>query len=189
MHPAWQHPAVWQGDELLQRPDWRWEFTRDELVELQSLVPCGPLRTQPIEELSLAKTHTPQLAAKMAAIQEALEQGAGAVLLQGFPIHELEPQAAAAAFWRLMLMIGTPVPQTANRQQLFRVQDEGFARDHPQSGGPVLGERYPFIRIAVTSSVFFVWRSSIRRGKPDRELDGALQLPIEGASRFVAGAL
>ena len=119
MHPVWQHPAVWLGDELFTRKDWLWELSAEELDELDQLIPNAAELSHPVDQLAPSTARTPKLTAKLTAIQDALETGSGAVLLRGFPLDRFDLPVVAALFWRLMHRVGCRVPQTADGQRLF----------------------------------------------------------------------
>jgi len=62
---------------------------------------------------------------------EPLGEGRGFVLLRGFPIEELSPEATELAYIGLGTQLGTPVGQDADATLLGHVRDEGVARTGP----------------------------------------------------------
>jgi len=82
-------------------------------------------------------THEPgdfdllDLRPKVARWVEVIDRGQGFVLLRGFPIDLLTPEATELAYIGLGLQLGTPVGQDADATLLGHVRDEGVARTDP----------------------------------------------------------
>jgi hypothetical protein len=73
----------------------------------------------------------PELRSDVAQWVEALHTGRGFVLVRGFPVEELAPEATALAYIGLGCQLGTPVGQDADATLLGHVRDEGIARHDP----------------------------------------------------------
>ena len=58
--------------------------------------------------------------------------------------RESTVKRVAAVFYRMMMSVGSAVPQTVDGDKLFRVQDEGFADHHPKARGPSSRRRLSF---------------------------------------------
>ena len=61
--------------------------------------------------------------------QELLENGTGAVRLQGFPPEALSINIARNALWTLTRQIRTPVSKSGQGQPIFSVRDAGFSAE------------------------------------------------------------
>ena len=67
----------------------------------------------------------------MARWVETLNHGRGFVLIRGFPLDELSPEAVELAYVGLGAQLGTPVGQDANATLLGHVRDDGIPRTDP----------------------------------------------------------
>lgn len=129
-----EHPALWHGTELFDRPDWRHELTAEEVGELLALVNAS----------DDAAPHWPHIAALGRRIQHDLEEGSGACLVQGLPPDALHSEQAERAFFAFASEIGTPVSQSAAGERVFHVRDEGYQVGQPQARGPNTRKRLSF---------------------------------------------
>lgn len=138
------HPAIWRGQELFTRDDWRWTLDREQIDTLQRLAVRFASGEAPGEGPSLSADGLAALQPLLRRIQHALENGSGAVLIPRLPIETWTESQCAGVFQCLMKVIGTPVPQTADGRRLFRVQDEGFDEQDPRARGPSSRKRLSF---------------------------------------------
>ncbi|MCO6044829.1 TauD/TfdA family dioxygenase [Aeoliella sp. ICT_H6.2] len=127
--------AAWKGDELLDRPEWDYRFTSEEIDELLTAARQMQIREDTTEVVP-DRIGLPRLAPRLEQIQELLEQGAGAVRITGFPGEDVSLDCARCAFWAVSRHIGTPVSQSANGEKIFSVRDAGFASDDKRARGP-----------------------------------------------------
>lgn len=129
------HPCVWKGRELLERPDWRMTWTEAELAEIDRLV------EDPEADVPSA---APQVTARLHGLRDALEEGSGAALIQGLDVTRRAPDQWAALFERLSGQIGTPISQSAAGEKVFSVRNAGFADDDPRARGPNTNRKLSF---------------------------------------------
>ncbi len=135
-------PSVWIGNELLTRDDWLAELTPDEIQEVRTIHP--QLQPLPLEQVSETHFVDTRLATRLQAIQESLEHGAGATLVKGFPLAEMDEEVATKCFFGLSQLIGTPVSQSAKGERVFHVRDAGFRADDPRARGPNTKKKLSF---------------------------------------------
>jgi hypothetical protein len=110
---------------------WTYRLTngeRDAIVEAaERAVATG--RT--VASLEIGDFDDPQLRPQVTRWVEAIDGGRGFVLLRGFPIDRLTPEATELAYVGLGLQLGTPVGQDADASLLGHVRNEGVARTDP----------------------------------------------------------
>lgn len=127
-------PAAWRGAELLTRTDWSYEFTAEDIAEIDNA-----LAVTEVDEF-----HFPKFGNRLRQIQHDLEHGSGACLLRGFPIDRYDEDQARRLFLGMARYIGTPVTQSAAGETIFSVRDEGFQIGQPQARGPNTRKRLSF---------------------------------------------
>ncbi|MGI9516687.1 MAG: TauD/TfdA family dioxygenase, partial [Pirellulaceae bacterium] len=132
---AINHPAVWRGEELLQRADWMHELNRVELQELDTL-----LRTPEATVSEIA----PQLNERLSAIQDSLENGCGGTLIRGFDVSGYSTNQMTLGFERLASVVGHPISQSAQGERVFSVRNAGFADNDPRARGPNTKKKLSF---------------------------------------------
>ena len=135
-------PAVWYGEELMARPDWLVTLNNSEIDELARAADKWAdvdLGCTPQEFFKL-----PTLSQRLAMIQSALEVGAGATMIRGFPVERFSEDQTTRIFWGIVQHIGTPVSQSATGERIFHVRDEGFRIDDPRARGPNTRKRLSF---------------------------------------------
>lgn len=132
--------AAWRGTELFERPEWKVVLTTSECHEL--LATAGPFAMFSHGDLDDVPG-LPLLRPKLEQIQHWLEQGTGAVRIQGFPA-DVPLEVARAAFWILCRHLGTPVSQSATGERIFSVRDAGFVESDARSRGPNTRKRLSF---------------------------------------------
>ena len=126
------HPSVWKGAELLNRPDWNPSITPTEQGEFEQLAAGLPI------------DQTPELQQRAASIRDSLETGCGGVLLQGLELSQLSPKSLSPAFLELVGAIGHPVSQSATGEKIFSVQNAGYAEHDPRARGPNTRKKLSF---------------------------------------------
>ena len=137
-------PAAWRGPQLLDREDWLYCLTAAEIAELDHALDLVSEPDLPTAEISPAKFALPTLSRRLLSIQDALENGSGAVMIRGLPIARYDEQAASRLFWGITSHIGTAVSQSPAGERLFRVQDEGYTQEHPKARGPSSRKRLSY---------------------------------------------
>ncbi|MFB2983268.1 TauD/TfdA family dioxygenase [Microseira sp. BLCC-F43] len=98
-------PAAWKGNDLISSPYWNYRFTPEEVAEIEAgihtLKSSGP---QAIKFNQLRKT--------LEAVSEELENGRGAVLLKGIPVHKYSEEELAEVYLTLCKQMGSPVRES-----------------------------------------------------------------------------
>ena len=131
---ALQHPAVWRGNELLDRPDWLVQLDADEIDELIH----GAMAGEPT---------LPRLKPRLQNIQHNLEHGCSATMIRGLQsehIKTLGESGTMRLFSALASHIGTPISQSASGEKVFSVRDAGYADDDPRARGPNTAKKLSF---------------------------------------------
>jgi len=134
--------AIWTAGELASRPEWSHRLDDGERGELVQLLdsPCG----KEIEQLDRADLPLPRLALRLQAIQRQLEEGAGAIRIQGFPCEGLDQRQARLLYWAVSIHLGTPVSQSPAGERIFSVRDARFGPTDPRSRGPNTSKKLSF---------------------------------------------
>ncbi len=133
-------PAVWRGDELLQRQDWRQSLTAEELDEISVWLSCASQSDEPTE----LATSCPQFSRRLTSIQDSLVNGCGATLIRGLEIEDVEIDLLRQLFLGVAGLLGTPLSQSADGDLIFSVQNAGFADDDPRARGPNTRKKLSF---------------------------------------------
>lgn len=110
----------------------------------------------------------------ISSIQHRLENGSGAVLLQGFPIGAHTKGSARAAFQDWCSRLGTLLSQNETGDTVFDVSDAGFGKNDPRTRGPNTNKKLSFHTDRCDVIAFLCWRSAKRGG--ENELISSMQL-------------
>lgn len=129
-------PAVWRGDEIASRPDWRHDLTKHEIAELEAALDGVLDRGLDMEAIGLDDFPLPSFGAKLRQVQDALENGSGSFFLRGWPSERFSREDNAKLFWGLSRHLGTPISQSARGERLFPVQDAGYKMGDAKARGP-----------------------------------------------------
>ncbi|MCH2183505.1 MAG: TauD/TfdA family dioxygenase [Mariniblastus sp.] len=127
-----EHPSVWQGKELLDRPDWDQSITPTEQAEFEQLADGSS-----IEE-------TPELQRRCESIRDSLETGCGGVHLRGLRVSHRSSESLSRGFLELAGSIGYPVSQSAAGEKIFSVRNAGYAEQDPRARGPNTRKKLSF---------------------------------------------
>jgi hypothetical protein len=128
------HPSVWQGAELLTRPDWQHILPAEETESLVEL-------TRPDADVSRI---SPSLHRRLQTIQHTLEHGSGATLIRGLHISQFSTEQLSHLFENLARCIGTPISQSTAGERILSVRNAGFAADDPRARGPNTNKKLSF---------------------------------------------
>lgn len=101
----------------------------------------------------------------VAEVRDRLENGNGALLIRGFPLQDLEKDAAREAFLNWCETIGTPVSQSVTGQKVFDVQDAGLPPDDPGNRGPNTAKKLSFHTDRCDVIAFFCWKQALSGGE------------------------
>ncbi|MEM9294128.1 MAG: TauD/TfdA family dioxygenase [Acidobacteriota bacterium] len=132
----YEGPEVWRGDELAARSDFEHVLTPDEIAEIEAAL-RGVLESGlELNSIGREAFPLPRFGERLRAAQTSLETGAGNLFLRGWPIERWSEDENAKMFRGLSSHLGTPISQSAKGEELFRVEDAGFADNHPKARGP-----------------------------------------------------
>ncbi len=168
------HPAVWRGEELWGREDWEYWLTEEDLGEIRRALAVSGESGRETEALTRAEFPLPGLGERLLKIQDALENGSGAVMVRGFPAREFSEAEARRVFWGLSIYVGTPMSQSAAGEKIFSVRNEGFADNDPRSRGPNTKKKLSFHTDRCDVIGFLCWRKA--RSGGENELVSSMSL-------------
>jgi hypothetical protein len=129
--------AAWRGDELHARSDWAVSLTSSDLAEIDHALAATPgllPHEFPLTDLGM----------KLLRVQSTLENGAGATMIRGLPLHRYSTDDAAKLFFGLSQHIGTAISQSAAGEIVFSVRDAGLLDDDPRTRGPNTRKKLSF---------------------------------------------
>lgn len=122
-------PAVWRGPEMARREDWRYDFTGQDIAEIQTAV--AAVRDLDIIRVSRDDFSLPRLGPVLRDINKQLIGGRGFAILRGLPAETWSRRDSAIAYWGIARHFGDPVPQNAQGHLLGHVKDTGEDPENP----------------------------------------------------------
>jgi len=129
------HPAVWRGRELLDRPDWCADFATTDADTIRDRLENGPgallLKNFPLEEGS----------------------------------SDAARDATRDAFLQWCGELGTPLSQNEKGETVFDVTDAGFGQNDPRTRGPNTNRRLSFHTDRCDVIAFLCWRQARTGGE------------------------
>ena len=123
----YEGPEVWRGDELAERPDFQHVLTADEIAEIEKALAGVLERGLDLESIGRDDFPLPHFGETLREAQKSLETGAGNFFLRGWPIERYDEDENAKMFRGVSCHLGTPISQSAAGEELYRVEDAGFA--------------------------------------------------------------
>ena len=124
--------SVWRSRDLADEAEWTHVLTPQERSEICRAVEHARSAGKTPVTLTRGDFPVPRLEARLAEWAAMLHRGRGFVLVRGFPVDELEPDAIELAYFALGLQLGTPVSQDADGSLLGHVRDLGRPRTGPE---------------------------------------------------------
>ena len=124
-------PAVWTGAAMAARRDWLHALTPAEIADLDRAVAHARAVERPLEALTRDDFPLTTLARATDRWLDALEQGAGFLLVRGVPVERYGERDATLAYWGLGLHLGIAVSQNAAGDRLGHVRDIGTTERDP----------------------------------------------------------
>jgi len=120
-------PAAWKGPEIDKRRDeWIYEFTADDLAELDAAIRVHFSEGRQMGDISSATFMLPMLAKKLAGLLEQVQHGRGFVMLRGFPVSKYSTAESAVAYLGIGAYFGKFRSQNAKGHLLGHVCDLGL---------------------------------------------------------------
>jgi hypothetical protein len=118
-------PAAWTSLAMAARRDWLHVLSPEEITDLERAVSHARALEKPLEALTRDDFPLTTLARAAERWLDALEHGAGFLLVRGVPVERLGERGATLAYWGLGLQLGTAVSQNAAGDRLGHVRDVG----------------------------------------------------------------
>lgn len=118
----------WRGRDLTDEAEWVIELEPDAVEALASHARRVAAGASTTTDFRPSATTSDQLAAMTSAVLH----GRGFTLLRGLPVDELDDGARAALCTTIGQLLGVPIRQNADGDELIRVRDEG--KDFSQQG-------------------------------------------------------
>jgi hypothetical protein len=127
-------PAAWVGEDLMQNTSWIQPVLADQVAELDAAL--RHVKQQGLE-IPFAREDFPLngLAAVLGELPQRLEEGAGCVLLRGFPRRRYTDDECEIIYWGIASHLGTPISQNTRGHLVGHVRDEGRSFDDPTARG------------------------------------------------------
>ena len=118
-------PSAWYGRDLVDRDDWIYRLSDDDVDEIDAAVETVRRRGLPMKAVTRAEFPLLRLGPVVDALQEEVVSGRGFVLVRGLPVEERGREAAALAYWGIGSYFGRAVSQNAHGHLLGHVKDLG----------------------------------------------------------------
>jgi len=158
-----EHPGIWTGNELQQHPDWCYELTPEDLIELEKA--HRSTSALPLDEITKANFELADFGQRLKTIQDNLENSIGATRITGFPVHRFEEETARRIFWGMSNHIGTPVSQSAKGERIFSVRNEGYTDSDNRQRGPNTNRKLSFHSDRSDVISFLCWKQAKSGGE------------------------
>ena len=116
-------PSIWRGADLVTQDRWVYQFTFDDIKELDAALEKLPPNISDLRKITTVAYPLPTLSAKFSKLQRDIIDGLGLVLIKGIPIDHYSPLEAAALYWMIGQHFGDPVSQNSAGHLLGHVKD------------------------------------------------------------------
>ena len=118
-------PAEWSAQSLGPAREWTYRIADRDQDELQAAVDHFRKLALPLPAVDRASFPLPKLKAVLADIRRELIEGRGIVMVQDFPVDQLDRQDVALAYMGLGAYLGEKMMQNKNGHVLGHVKDLG----------------------------------------------------------------
>ncbi|HEY2775504.1 MAG TPA: TauD/TfdA family dioxygenase [Candidatus Binatia bacterium] len=122
-------PAAWRGPDVAGRSDWSFEFSAQDIAELESAAAASAHVA--LGEVTRRDFPLPGLSSRMAAWTSELRQGRGFLFLRGLPVARWGEELSSRVFWGLGHHLGMPGAQNPQNELLGHVRDYGEDSANP----------------------------------------------------------
>lgn len=130
----------WTAKDVADPAAWTERLSPAEVDELEAAVAHAASISDNFLEIGKAEFPLPTLGPRLKAIEEALIDGRGFVLIRGLPRERWTNDQMSLAYWGIGMHLGKPWPQNAKGHLLGDVTDHGKAADDPTARGNELGQ-------------------------------------------------
>ncbi len=150
MRKPFTGPSVWTGADLTADPAswrWQWQWQPAELAEINAALAHAKAAGVHWVDVTRKTFSLDKAADKLVALADALENGRGFVLLQGFPVERYSEDDRRLIWMGLGHWLGTPVTQDNTGQMMRDIQaqpgDLGARHESvkDESGGEFLSSK------------------------------------------------
>jgi len=114
---------VWNGRELQQTDDWKFELTGTEINELKKAVAASLSSNKPLAEQSYSDYDLAKLSMRLVQLREEILDGRGFTLIRGLSKTNWTDAELTRAYWIIGSVFGNPVSQNARADLLGHVTD------------------------------------------------------------------
>jgi len=122
-------PAAWTSQEIAVRDDWIYEFTKNEITDLEAMIAnVRPiLNENPNNLMKMARREFDLgvLAEKVSDIGRDLKEGCGFALLRGLPVADWDRIETCIAYWAIGRHFGTAASNNGRGDMMGHVIDQG----------------------------------------------------------------
>ncbi|MDX3904465.1 MAG: TauD/TfdA family dioxygenase [Pigmentiphaga sp.] len=135
MREAIMGPANWRGPEMKDDKSWIYEFTAENIAEIDGALRNVRSLGKTIETMTREDFPLPTVAALIDHTRDRLENGPGLQLLRGFPAERYGKDDLRIIYWGLGKHLGTAVSQSARGDILGDVRNLNIDINSPQGRG------------------------------------------------------
>lgn len=138
-------PAGWSAGDLEIDGGWLYQFSADELAELQRTVQPFDRDDVDLMPHSRRDFDLPSLGPRLLEVRRELLYGRGFVNFRGLDVETFGKRGAAIAFWAVSHFLGDGVcSQNKHGHVLGHVTDLGESKKNPSQRGPYSSETIPY---------------------------------------------
>ena len=123
--------ADWRGADMVEEPDWRYQFTSDDIAELETALAHAKSLNKKMGALTKQDFPLPRLSAEIDRWRAAIVTGRGFQVMSGLPVDRWGEEDASIAYWCLGLHLGRPGAQNVHDDLLGHVRDTGADKSDP----------------------------------------------------------
>lgn len=116
-------PSAWRVADIVNSASWRYEFTAEEIEEIEAAIRHGKATGRPMANWTAGDFPLPKLSARIARWREEIKNGCGFVLLSGLPVDRWGVNDSEHFFWAFGLHLGIPGAQNPQGDLLGHVTD------------------------------------------------------------------
>jgi hypothetical protein len=140
----WTEPvtdaSAWTAEDLERDQSWRVTLTAEDRAEMDAALQAVKARGLTFPEITAEDFPLPSLARTLRGVFDALRDGRGFAVLQGFPTEDYDYDDLEKLYWGLCTHLGTGVTQNAEAGLIHYITDGAL---RPQQGARILGKPTP----------------------------------------------